>query len=83
MPVDFDEALDTELAIKRIGEGAHALLEAKSLYGRARILLSNYIKPLLLPLEEQEDGTFFYDGIDHVGGGSPEIKFKTESTSSD
>ena len=70
LPVDFNEELDADLAMERIAQGAHPLLEAKALWIRARILLSNYIKPLLVPLEQGEHGWEHTLSL-HVGEGAP------------
>ena len=70
LAVDFNEVPTEELAIQRIALGAHPLLEAKALYESARILLSNFIKPVLLELTEV-DGVLHYDGPMHLGGGAP------------
>ncbi len=75
LPVDYNEELDSDLALQRIEAGAHPLLEAKALWGRARILMSNYIKPLLLPLGEGAEG-YSYEGELHVGEGSHQVNFK-------
>lgn len=75
LPIDFNEELDSALALSRIANGAHPLLEAKALWGRARILMSNYIKPTLIPLTEGEDGRLYYEGSLFVGEGSPQKRF--------
>jgi len=87
LPVDHNEELDAELALQRIQDGAHPLLEAKALWGRVRILMSNYIKPVLIPLEERTEveerngvgvtvTRYYYEGNLHVGEGSPQTFFK-------
>lgn len=68
LPIDHNEDLTPELVEKRIEEGAHPLLEAKALHGKARLYLANYIKPLLVELDDEG----YYEGTLHVGDGSPE-----------
>jgi hypothetical protein len=68
LPIDQDQELTPELVEERIAQGAHPLLEAKALHGKARVYLANYIKPLLIPLEEV-DGEYHYKGNLHVGDG--------------
>ncbi len=70
----FNEQLTEESVIQRITDGAHPLLEAKALWQSTRVLLSNYLKPLLIPLEKVGDD-FLYNGKDHVGGGSRQNNF--------
>ena len=52
--------------MQRIALGAHPLLESKALYETARVLLANFIKPVLLELTEV-DGVLYYDGPMHTG----------------
>ena len=70
VPLPENEDLSVDYVVDRIAQGAHPLLEAKALHGRARVLMSNYIKPLLIPLTEK-DGAYHYKGTLHVGGGKP------------
>lgn len=70
-PIDHNEDLTPELVSERLLQGAHPLLEAKALHGKARVYLASYVKPLLVPLTE-ELGYFYYGSPLHVGGGSPE-----------
>lgn len=65
--IDPDEFLTFEVALARCEDGAHPLLEAVSLYNSTKILFSNYIKPLLVPV----DGPDSDPGFLHVGGGAP------------
>lgn len=71
----FNEQITAQTTFERIAQGGHPLLEAKALWQNTRVLLSNYLKPLLIPLTETEDG-FCYDGKDHVGGGSRQANFE-------
>ena len=82
VPLDHNEDLTPELVAQRLEEGAHPLLEAKALHGKAKVYLASYIKPLLIPLEFQQDspdgGAFFYDDETtplHCGQGSPEENY--------
>lgn len=75
LPVDYNEELTSEVVLARITNGAHPLLEAKALWGRVRVLMSNYIKPLLISLEGSEDN-YTYQGQLHTGEGAPSIDFK-------
>jgi hypothetical protein len=73
-PVDFDEELTPDSVEKRLVDGAHPLLEAMSLREGNRILMSNYIKPLLIPLEEDEAGNLYHSVESmHVGEGAPRV----------
>jgi hypothetical protein len=77
LDVDFNEDLTPELVEARLKQGAHPLLEAKALHGKARVYLANYVKPLLIPLEEAGGG-FIYDEEQHplhCGQGSPEENY--------
>jgi hypothetical protein len=78
VPIDHNEDLTPDLVTRRLSQGAHPLLEAKALHGKARVYLANYIKPLLVPLIQGDDlgineaGEWYVDSPLHVGGGSPE-----------
>lgn len=75
LPIDFNEESDEVLMLSRIALGGHPLLEAKALWNSCRVNLSNYIKPLLVPLTEI-DGEFYYESTLHVGGGSPQVLYQ-------
>jgi hypothetical protein len=76
--MDHNEDLTPELVTQRLELGAHPLLEAKALHGKARVYLANYVKPLLIPLIKGDDiginerGEWYTDSPLHVGEGSPE-----------
>jgi len=75
LSLDHNEDLTPDLVTKRIVEGAHPLLEAKALHGKAKVYLASYVKPLLIPLiagDDPERGEWYYNSTLHVGEGSPE-----------
>lgn len=71
--VDFDEEWSPEFIDKRLEQGAHPFLEAKAMHEKIRVLMTNYVKPVLVPLKE-ENGKFYHDKESlHVGEGSPRV----------
>jgi len=88
VPLDHNEDLTPELIAQRLEEGAHPMLEAKALHGKAKVYLASYVKPLLIPLIVADDTTadtlgllepgFYYDDEStplHCGKGSPEENY--------
>ena len=86
LPIDHNEDLTPDLIDRRLTEGAHPLLEAKALHGKAKVYLASYVKPLLIPLFKEGDaevevtnlGEWYYDDEKtplHCGQGSPEENY--------